>query len=157
MCLLSISDLNPLWPESIFCVTVLSVFIKVIGLKFCYLICFVHFLVWFWYQGNTDLIKWIGRCFLLFCFFGRNCIELALIFALNFCWNSLVKASGPGDFFYLLTVYLQVYYKHLTLSTRTFHFPLPGIYAIFHTLLINSMYHKSHNTLLLSYLKSAFL
>ena len=36
-------------------------------------------LVWFWYQGNAHLIKWIWKCSFLFYFFGRIWEGLVLI------------------------------------------------------------------------------
>lgn len=51
-----------------------SVFMKDIDLWFSY-----DIFIWFWYQGNTDLIEWVGKYFLLVNFFGRFCEGLMLI------------------------------------------------------------------------------
>ena len=37
--------------------------------------------------------------FLLFFFFGDDCVELVLFFSFNVCSNSPVKPSGPGVLF----------------------------------------------------------
>ena len=29
----------------------------------------LNWTVWFWHQSNADLVKWVWKCFLLFCFF----------------------------------------------------------------------------------------
>ena len=53
-----------------------SKFVKDIGWQSFVCVC-VLCLVRFWYQGNTGLIKQVGKCSLLFS--GRNCVKLMLI------------------------------------------------------------------------------
>lgn len=37
-------------------------------------VVFLNEFVWFCHKGHADLVKWIGKCFFLFYFFGWICI-----------------------------------------------------------------------------------
>ena len=67
---------------------------------FCSLGFFCALFVWFWYQGNICLIKWVGKCSNLFSFSGADYVELVLIclwiFSRILQWNHL----GQDIFFF---------------------------------------------------------
>ena len=48
------------------------------------------FLIWFWYQGNAGLVKWVWRSSLL-CYFGVNFRIIGTNYFLNIWCNSPVK------------------------------------------------------------------
>lgn len=48
--------------------------------------------IWLWYRGNAGLVKWLWMCFLCFSFLRRVGIKCF--------WNTLVKPSSPGIFFF---------------------------------------------------------
>ena len=56
---------------------------------FSFLCCFL-----FWYQSNTDLIKWVGKSFLLFYFFGS--VQLIFFKLIYFNWRLIILQYCSG-------------------------------------------------------------
>lgn len=55
-----------------------SVYERNWSVVFCFFfLCFYTSFVWFRNQGNSSLVKWVGKCFLFTCFW-RDAVELVL-------------------------------------------------------------------------------
>lgn len=82
--------------------------------------CYCAFLL-FWYQGNSGLIEWIGKNFLLLLFFPHNWSKIDVISSLN-GWNSTVKPPGPKVYFrdFLWLIQSTSFIFHLLLKIITF-------------------------------------
>ena len=90
-----------IWFASILLRISASMLIRDIGLWFFFFSCGV--LVWFWYEGNADLVESVWRCFLLFCFleeFEKECygffskclvefVSEVIWFCTFICWEFL--------------------------------------------------------------------
>lgn len=82
--------------------------------------CYCAFLL-FWCQGNSGLIEWIGKNFLLLLFFPHNWSKIDVISSLN-GWNSTVKPPGPKVYFrdFLWLIQSTSFIFHLLLKIITF-------------------------------------